>query len=245
MKHNGGDELTYCWWFRNPIPNQLGYIYIYSIYNINIVNNGINYLHLNWFSFRESLNHQQYPHPRRRCLSGWFFPTSHFGGMICYPTWRIISVRKWFMVPWWVSPPNRVVSICKWPNWVTTHVMSVVAGILGGSHLRPLRHAPTWEIVVQLFAWWWTVECFFLNRVAYVQVMEWEKKCQHVSQEPSVIHLGWFRDLGILKKNHRLRSQKFSQGRKFHRPKIAQTTGPLCTLFTLFFGDFMVGKTYN
>ena len=41
MKHNGGTNLTYCWWVRYPKQPAGIYIYIYSIYNINIVNNGI------------------------------------------------------------------------------------------------------------------------------------------------------------------------------------------------------------
>ena len=39
---------TYCWWFRNPIPNhRLGWCY-------NLVNNGINYRSLNWWVSRIS-----------------------------------------------------------------------------------------------------------------------------------------------------------------------------------------------
>ena len=46
-KYSASSLGWYCWWFRNPIPNHLGWC-------LNLVNNGISNTQLNWFSRRIS-----------------------------------------------------------------------------------------------------------------------------------------------------------------------------------------------
>ena len=46
-KYSASSLGWYCWWFRNPIPNHLGWC-------LNLVNNGISNTNLNWFSRRIS-----------------------------------------------------------------------------------------------------------------------------------------------------------------------------------------------
>ena len=57
-------SIKYCWCFRNPARKPPG---MYK----NLVNNGINYLYINWWVDPGFLIHQQYYHSRRNRPNPW------------------------------------------------------------------------------------------------------------------------------------------------------------------------------
>ena len=90
----------YCWWFRNPIPNHLGWC-------LNLVNNGISNTNLNWFSRRISDINNMPPKKRTVFLR---FPDHRFQHFGCV---------KCFCFCWFLPPCCRFL-VRKFPPWNKT-----------------------------------------------------------------------------------------------------------------------------